>query len=76
MSGCPHAPSGCNYPEGECIGACMPTYEPTPTCCTTPRQDCMGMLVASIGNACAAMRNTKLKAVKGGWVRVFIDGKQ
>lgn len=21
---CKHAPSGCNYPEGECVGLCMP----------------------------------------------------
>lgn len=20
---CQHAPSGCNYPEGECLGVCM-----------------------------------------------------
>lgn len=24
MKPCPCAPSGCNYPEGECIGLCTP----------------------------------------------------
>jgi hypothetical protein len=23
---CPHAPSGCNYPEAECAGLCAVTY--------------------------------------------------
>lgn len=23
-STCPHAPSGCNWPEGECMGLCTP----------------------------------------------------
>lgn len=31
-SACPYAPSGCNYPEGECAGLCMPVqmHEPAP----------------------------------------------
>ncbi len=31
---CPHALSGCTYPEGECAGLCMPhqrPYQPLPT---------------------------------------------
>jgi len=31
--------------------------EGAPGCCTTPRPDCMGMLVPSIGNNCMAMRD-------------------
>ncbi len=45
---CPHAPSGCNYPEGDCCGDCL---KPTNRCgfcgfniaageaqCETPQQ--------------------------------------
>ena len=28
---CPHTPSGCNYPEGECAGLCTITIKPTTT---------------------------------------------
>lgn len=27
---CPHAPSGCNYPESECAGLCLAGYAPKP----------------------------------------------
>jgi hypothetical protein len=49
MSHCSHAASGCNYPEGECIGTCQ--------ACSDPRPDCMGMLVDGIGDKCAAVRS-------------------
>ncbi len=28
---CPHTPSGCNYPEGECAGLCTITIKPITT---------------------------------------------
>lgn len=30
MLNCQHAASGCNYPEGECMGGCAPTTDCLP----------------------------------------------
>lgn len=41
MIPCPHAPSGCNYPEGECIGVCYQQCHrcPVQSTCSGPMAD-------------------------------------